>query len=519
MIRNTADDQLARIVSVAVVSLIVWAYPCAAAPEVTFDRWYAVLLQGQLAGWLHTNEMQKDQQITSQAQMHLEIRRGASVPKIKINSQFVETTNGEPIRSELVRNLGLFETKQTVVYTEDQIEMTIEQAGQTQQNVYPRSTQTWMPPAAASRYIEQQVGQGAQEIQYWMVDPMGGIEPFEARMIMRGRENTEVRGKVVPATVWDMSTSQLPGIVSRVYTDEKGRDLKSTLAVIPGLSFEVVEADEQIARSQIDPVEILVSTFIRPDRPITDPRHQRSVIYELRFSDLPSSGAAGPDRSVPPYPLTRTGYQRVVWNDALTAAVVVSLDDPVPPGEDLPGDVHRRTSFVLNHKDPKIRELVSDALTGGTDIGAADKAEHLRKYVRDYVHSKDLRVGFATASEVARTAEGDCTEHAVLLAAMLRAEGIPSRTVSGLIYVDHAFLGKKDIFGYHMWTQAWLPAEVDDGRSAFRWVDLDPTRKTPFDAAHITLSVGAMDDKNLINDIVKVAPVLGRLSIKVIETH
>ena len=38
---------------------------------------------------------------------------------------------------------------------------------------------------------------------------------------------------------------------------------------------------------------------------------------------------------------------------------------------------------------------------------------------------KDLSVGFATAADVARTAQGDCTEHAVLLAALLRASDIP----------------------------------------------------------------------------------------------
>ena len=56
-----------------------------------------------------------------------------------------------------------------------------------------------------------------------------------------------------------------------------------------------------------------------------------------------------------------------------------------------------------------------------------------------------------------------------LLAAMLRADDIPSRTVSGLVYVS-SFEGAKDIFGYHMWTQGWI---AEDGKG--RWVDLDAT--------------------------------------------
>ena len=67
----------------------------------------------------------------------------------------------------------------------------------------------------------------------------------------------------------------------------------------------------------------------------------------------------------------------------------------------------------------------------------------------------------ATASEVAESLSGDCTEHAVLLAAMLRARQIPSRVVVGLVYAE-----KLEAFGGHMWTEAYL-----DGH----WLPLDAT--------------------------------------------
>jgi hypothetical protein len=165
-----------------------------------------------------------------------------------------------------------------------------------------------------------------------------------------------------------------------------------------------------------------------------------------------------------------------------------------------------------------VADLVGRALEGApADISPNQKAEQLRAFVREFVQTKDLSVGFATASEVARTAQGDCTEHAVLLAGLLRAAGIPSRTVSGLIYVSDPFVGQRDVFGYHMWTQAWL---MPDGHAVGepRWVDLDATRAVPFDSAHIALGVSAMDDTQLFNDLVKLAPMLGRVGIKVLES-
>ncbi len=112
---------------------------------------------------------------------------------------------------------------------------------------------------------------------------------------------------------------------------------------------------------------------------------------------------------------------------------------------------------------------------------------------------------------MARTREGDCSEHAVLLAAMLRADGIPSRVASGLLFAD-AFAGQQEIFGYHMWAQALL--EVD-GRLV--WVDLDgtlpPAHKT--DATHITLAVSDMADNEVGGGMITMVSLLGRLRITV----
>ena len=50
-------------------------------------------------------------------------------------------------------------------------------------------------------------------------------------------------------------------------------------------------------------------------------------------------------------------------------------------------------------------------------------AYQLRELVSRHIQDKHLGTAYASASETARTASGDCTEHAVLLAAVLRARG------------------------------------------------------------------------------------------------
>jgi transglutaminase-like putative cysteine protease len=87
-----------------------------------------------------------------------------------------------------------------------------------------------------------------------------------------------------------------------------------------------------------------------------------------------------------------------------------------------------------------------------------------------------LDQGFEIASVVARRRTGDCTEHAVLTAALARAAGLPARVVLGLALVETAT-------GYAAYGHAW--AETLEGG---QWrvadaalADLErPARYVPF---------------------------------------
>ena len=167
-----------------------------------------------------------------------------------------------------------------------------------------------------------------------------------------------------------------------------------------------------------------------------------------------------------------------------------------------------RSTTYLPHQDPAVRDLL--ARVDSSADTAAGRAEALRSFVASYLVEKNLDTVLATASEVALTRSGDCTEHSVLLAALLRAAEIPSRVVSGLIYVER-FAGKSEIFSYHMWTQAL----VDN-----RWIDLDSTLPARFDAGHIALAATALDDgESALREMTGIVPLMGRARIEVVEVE
>ena len=58
-----------------------------------------------------------------------------------------------------------------------------------------------------------------------------------------------------------------------------------------------------------------------------------------------------------------------------------------------------------------------------------------------------------------RTMKGDCSEATVLTAALLRANGIPSRVVMGFATLD------RGVFIGHAWAEAWLGGA---------WIGIDP---------------------------------------------
>ena len=101
------------------------------------------------------------------------------------------------------------------------------------------------------------------------------------------------------------------------------------------------------------------------------------------------------------------------------------------------------------------------------------------------------------ALEIAKQLKGDCNEHAVLLAALLRALGIPTRICTGLIYMN-------DDFYYHAWNEAYVGS----------WISIDATlNQVPSDATHIKLLEGDLENQ------IGLLQVIGRIKVEVLESR
>ena len=112
----------------------------------------------------------------------------------------------------------------------------------------------------------------------------------------------------------------------------------------------------------------------------------------------------------------------------------------------LPTSADLAASSLIQTDDAMIQQQAQQLETAATE--GREIAVALERWVHEAVVGKNYAQGFASAAEVLREREGDCTEHAVLLAALARARGLPARLVTGLIYVP-----TRKAFVFHMWNE------------------------------------------------------------------
>jgi hypothetical protein len=358
-------------------------------------------------------------------------------------------------------------------------------------------------PAAAERAVREGVAAKSDPITVRTIDATTGVQVVE--VTRRGFEPAEIEvdGKKVGATRTVSTTSSVPGLETVEYVDADGVPLRVETSMM-GIRMVMRAASEAEARrvggEGAEMPELMVRTFVSPEGVIERPRSS------VRASYLVSVDAG----RLPAIP--QTASQRVEAVGERSARVTVDVESPAPaPAGDAADERYLASTATINAQDPEIVRLKGVAVREAGEDPAA-RSEAIRRFVHEFIRKKSLGVGFATASEVARRREGDCTEHAVLLAAMLRADGIPARTASGLVYADQ-FAGEERIFGYHMWAQALLPAEG----GGHAWVDLDAalSETRPTDATHIALSVSALADGQMQESFASMAAMMGNLSIRV----
>jgi hypothetical protein len=294
-----------------------------------------------------------------------------------------------------------------------------------------------------------------------------------------------------------ITQSILPAMPTTAWMDASGVTLRSEANFL-GTKMITYQVTAEVALQEISGAEldIAVNTLVHLEKPIVKGHRSKKVVYRIR---VPGEGVA----SIIPSSET----QDVKSIDRETAEVTVTIAKP-PTGKRhvrIDRRFLKATPF-LQINDDRVKNHARRASAGETNTWRVCK--QMEKYVHRELKSKNFSTALASAAEVAKTLEGDCTEHAILLAAMLRAERIASKVAVGVVYIE-----SQGAFGGHMWTEAFV-----DGR----WLSLDPTLgRGGIGAAHIKLAECDFSDDapSPVTSFLPLFNLMGNMKIEVVSAE
>jgi hypothetical protein len=172
-------------------------------------------------------------------------------------------------------------------------------------------------------------------------------------------------------------------------------------------------------------------------------------------------------------------------------------------------NIGRRSSYTLPFTEEGFEEWLAPSLLIQSDraefaqladviVDGDRSALRVARRLHDWVYQnieKRPTMGIPSALDVLKARQGDCNEHAVLMAALCRAASIPTRVVAGLVYMRGRFY-------YHAWNELYLN----------EWVPVDATlNQFPVDVTHVKFVEGDMEEQLLVLNLI------GRLKIEVVD--
>ncbi len=456
----------------------------------------AVFIDGAKVGHAIHNRVVSGDRVTSTDTVNMTINRLGQSVVLKTKEICVETLKGEPISFSSEQDMGIITMKTDGTVSKDGM-MRVRSTGM---GAPQESTAAWPAGAVMAEglrltQLEKKLNEGtAYEVDVFSPSIMTAVK---TKVKIGPKQDIDLLGRIVKLTKIETVMS-MPGsgdVPTTSYVDDQLRTLKSIMPMA-GMNVELVACTREFAMSNNQPAELVDKMFIASPVPIEDAGAAKSITYYLK-PVTPATNLVIPS----------SDNQKVQKLEDGTISVKVEPMS-MPAGGTFPYkgtdpniiNATKPNRFVQSD-DSKIIALAKQAIGNAKDSGEA--AKRIEEFVSKYIKDVSFSVGYASAAEVAESRRGDCTEFAVLTAALCRAVGIPAKVTVGVAYVDD-FEGKTG-FGGHAWTEAY----VGD-----KWVGLDSAFLAgalgKYNAGHIALASGDGEPGNFFN----IATTLGKFKIE-----
>ena len=471
------------------------------AQEKLEEQWCSLLLEGTTVGLFHqTSWRTAEGLLRSEIEQTMEIRR-FGVPFTMVQTDiWIEQKDGSLVAmsSELDMN-GQGQLVEAEA-AEGKLRVRVRR-GEDKQDFFLPFEEQPRGLFAVGRQIVAMIGGGNAEglLEYELFSPETmKIEKFSLRVLGPG-QLTDSLGREHRGVLVEERSSSLPGIVTTEVYNDQAQFLYSKTPV--GLELEILGLEGDPRGGQVGKPAAEPDAF-----PGGDPPEELTAVFDVASLTVAVEGlgALSVD-STEALAVRFYGEGVAVLYDAVRSAeedlaspvaepplrivsarrdagaevselVLRLVRPPLPdnwvrsPRESMSPEVeaYLRGGFHLNLADPRLERLL-DRCGGGVENGGsvpdrADTVRCLERLVDRFIQNKSLAYGFAGLEEVLSGREGDCTEHALLLVALLRKSGIPARLAYGLILTEVGFIGHAWVEAYGAGRWHWLDPSFPEGR-------------------------------------------------------
>ncbi|MEP6484635.1 MAG: transglutaminase-like domain-containing protein [Rudaea sp.] len=432
------------------------------------DSWMTVLLDGRKIGNMHmTRRVERDRVITSQA-LTVEFARAGTKVGLTSSETDTETRDGKPLTFESRSSISGIESVIRGTIHGATCELTTEVGGNRKSRTiaWPKGALLAEGLRIAESRTELKPGEKFTELAF----QAESADAVEVTTTVGDKENVDLpigTRKLVRIE----QLIELPGApTSSVAWINDDQDIEKMTMSVMGYELTMLACSKTCAKGPNQSTDILTHALAAAPVALTTDDLHRGVVISMSSTQANTSlsfASTDEQRVIK----TATGFDLRVEPIALDSTA--KSETPPQPADSKPND-------WLQSDAPEVRKLAQKGIGDAKEPLA--EMQNLETFVRGFIRNKNLNVGYASALEVAKNPEGDCTEHAVLLAALGRSVGIPTRVVDGLAYTQR-YAGMDHVFVPHAWAQAWVNG---------RWQSFDAALMG-FDAGHIALSVGDGD--------------------------
>ena len=435
--------------------------------------------------------------IVTDVEMTMAISRFGQTVKIKTIVKTQETPTGELIGYQFeMQNPPASPSNTTARVEGDKLVITTETNGQakTKEISWDNSIKS---PNYQDRLLREDPLQPGEKRTLKSFDPQYG-KVNTITLEAGGPELRDVKmldGKLKKLLEVKITHSLAPLIAMYEYLDAKGLPLKTSVSLLNMETYTVAKQEALKALSG-ENVDLAMATLVKTGK-IDRSQETRQVVYRISIpgEDPETVVSTGPTQII----------SRVNPNTIDLTVRAIAPPETATEQTELPEQEFLSPNSYLQSDDELVKKHAADAIGAQTDPWKA--AQLMEHWVRENLNKKNFSTLLASAAEVAKDLSGDCTEHAVLLAAMCRARGIPSRVAVGLVYVPSL-----SSFGGHMWTEVFVRGT---------WIPLDATLgKGGIAADHIKFADSSFSDDGDATPITAFLPMvsaLGKMKIEVRE--